>query len=148
VALGLVVAVHVATLNGVDVEAAHPDVWLLHYGALVAIPVALVVAVRMAAPGRRLRDLMRLMPLPARVAIVGLLLYATASFFIIVPMSGGGAPVLRDGHFFLNDHGVMHALSEEAFHARRSLVLRGFSALWLYLYFVAAVYLLLARKKP
>jgi hypothetical protein len=141
----LAALVHVMTLRGIDVAASYPRVWLLHYGIFVAIPITVVIVALAVAPVRGFREIVQLVPAWARVVVVLLFLYAFLNFEVVVPLSGAGTPAVRDGHYILNNHGLVQEISDSQFHAYRSLALRGFSGHWLYLYFVAAVYLLFAK---
>ncbi len=143
IAFALSLAVHVAAVAGFDVEAHFPDVWLLHYGIFPAIASA-VLAV--AAPGAGFRDAVARIPIWARVLIVATFVYAITNLFVVGPLTGAGEPVLQDGRFFFDDHGILREVSEAQFHAQGSLALRLFSAHWLYLYLVSAVCLLFARR--
>ena len=145
-ALALAVSVHAATIAGIDVEARYPSVWLFHYG-IFPLVLAAVLVVFSLAPGARFRDVVLLIPMTARILIVAVFTYAVANFFVIMPLSGAGDPMVRDGRFFLSDHGTLREVSEEQFHAQRSLALRGFSGHWVFLYLVSTVYLLLARAQ-
>jgi hypothetical protein len=142
----LAFAVHVASIIGIDAEAIFPQVWLLHY-AIFPVVVLAVLAARVATSDCRLslRTLLTLVPLPLRVLIGLTLAYAIADFVWLVPQSGGGDPIIRDGHFYVNDHGTIRELSEDAFHRERSVVLRLYSGVWVYLYLFAASLLLLLR---
>jgi hypothetical protein len=78
----------------------------------------------------------------------GGLFYAVAIFLIFTPLSGAGEPVIQDGRFFFNNHGVIREVSESEYHFQRSVSLRLFSSVWLYLYLFAVIYLLGARRPP
>lgn len=141
-------AVHGASILGVDVEALAPEVWYLHGGAMVVVLLALVLAVPWRQPRYKLRELFALVPTWARVLIIAALIYAIANFVFVLPQSGGGDPVQKDGRYFFNNHGVVREVNESEFHAQRSVTMRGFSSVWFYLYLVSALYLLTARRSP
>jgi hypothetical protein len=67
---------------------------------------------------------------------------------IFTPLSGAGDPVIKDGRFFFNNHGVLREASESEYHIQRSVSLRLFSSVGLYLYLFAVVYLFGARRSP
>jgi hypothetical protein len=141
-------AVHLAAINGVDVETLWPRVWLLHAGLFPLVALAVVFAAAGAPhtrpPGTRigLRELLTLVPLLWRLLLGAALAYAVITFFVYAPLSGAGDPIVKDGSFFFDNHGVIREVSEAQFHAQRSSSLRLYSAFWLYLYLFAAVLLL------
>lgn len=151
---GLLLAgtVHVAAIRGVDVEAMWPSVWLLH-GAL--FPIVMLAAVTSAAAGARtrapgtrisLREFLALVPVTARLVIALALIYVIATLFFLGPLTGMGDPTVQDGRFFFNDHGIIREVTDSQFRLQRSLSLRLYSAVWVYLYLFAAVYVLCARR--
>ncbi|MBI1211975.1 MAG: hypothetical protein GC190_10965 [Alphaproteobacteria bacterium] len=144
----LALSVHFASLFGIDLEEKWPEVWLLHYGIFPFILAAAVVLGRLATPSRRFRDAVMLLPLSARLLIAVAFIYAMANFFIVLPLSAGGQPVIRDGRHYLNDHGVLREVTADEFHAQRNLAIRGFSGHWLFLYLASALVLLTARRAP
>lgn len=151
VALGLFVvaiAVHVAAIAALGVEARWPNVWYLHYGVFPLILATVLVIVRTAGPNRKFRDVITLIPVSGRILIGLALLYALASFVLFMPATGAGYPVVRDGQYFLVDHGVAREVSEAQFHTLRDLTIRLFSGCWLFLYLVATLYLLFSRVGP
>jgi hypothetical protein len=141
--------VHAASMRGIDVESAWPNVWVLHY-ALVPIVVFAVLTAVVAAQQKRLGLLsfLGIIPWPALLLLAAAFLYVLVTFFRFVPLSGAGAPVIQNGRFFFNDHGVVREVSEDQFHVERSLSLRLYSSVWIYLYLFSAVYLLAARQPP
>jgi hypothetical protein len=48
--------------------------------------------------------------------------------------------------FFFNDHGIIREVTEDQFHFQRSVSLRLFSSVWIYLYLFSVIYLLGARR--
>jgi hypothetical protein len=60
--------------------------------------------------------------------------------------SGAGDPLIQDGRFFFNDHRIIREVTEDQFHLQRSVSTHLYSSVWLYL--VAVVYLLGARRPP
>jgi hypothetical protein len=64
-----------------------------------------------------------------------------------VPLTSAGIPVLNNGRYFFNDHGVIREVSESAFHAQRAASLRLYSGVWVYLFLISAVFFLLARRR-
>ena len=74
------------------------------------------------------------------------LVYALATFLVFTPASGAGDPLIQDGRFFFNDHGIMREVTEDQFHLQRSVSLRLYSGVWIYLYLFSAIYLLGARR--
>jgi len=141
--------VHVASIRGIDVESAWPTVWGLHY-ALFPMIVLAVIATGVAAGQTRLgfRGFLGLVPVPALIILAVIFVYALVNLLMLTPLSGVGDPVIRDGRFLFNDHGVVREMSEGQFHFQRSVSLRLFSSVWLFLYLSAAVYLLGARPSP
>jgi hypothetical protein len=134
--------VHVASMRGVDVESTWPNVWLLHY-ALFPIVLLAVLTGSAAAGYKRLglSDFLALVPPWALALLAAALLYALAGLLVFAPSSGAGDPVIENGRYFFNDHGVMREVGEAEFHSRRSVSLRLYSSVWLYLYLFAVVYL-------
>ena len=133
-------------MRGVDVEFSWPSAWFLHYALLPIILLAVILASQIAGTGRlRLRDFFTMVPWWGLALLVPALVYALATVFLVVPVSGLGDPLIQDGHFFFNDHGVIREVTEDQFHLQRSVSLRLYSSVWLYLYLVAVVYLLYAR---
>ena len=130
-------------------NSAWPSVWVLHY-ALFPIVVLAVLAANFVAEHKRLglRAFLALAPRPALLLLAVAFLYVLATFFVVTPLSGAGDPVIVDGRFFFNNHGVISEVSEDEFHVQRSLSLRLYSSVWIYLYLFSAVYLLGARRSP
>jgi hypothetical protein len=124
-------------------------VWGLHYALFPIIALA-VIATRVAAGQTRLgfRAFLGLVPVPALIILAVSFVYALANLLMFTPLSGAGAPFISDGRFLFNDHGVVREMSEGQFHYQRSVSLRLFSSVWLFLYLFAAVYLLGARPSP
>jgi hypothetical protein len=77
-----------------------------------------------------------------------MLVCVLANFVLLIPESASGAQLIKDGSFFFNDHGVVREVTEAEYHFQRSLALRLYSSFWVYLYLVAAVILLGARRAP
>lgn len=146
VALALALGAHVASIMTVDVETAYPQVWWLHVTSMVLCGAALLFAMRLAGPKPRLRDLAATVPVWAIAAIAVAFIYVIANFFLLVPLTSAGDPVLKDGRYFFNDHGTIREVSEGAFHAQRAASLRLYSGVWVYLCAIAAALFLLARK--
>jgi hypothetical protein len=138
--------VHIESLRGIDTEFQWPSVWALHYALFPIIALAVLAAV-LASGGKRLsfRAFLALVPVPAWIAMAVVLVYALATFLIFTPLTGMGDPVIVDGRFFFNDHGIMREVTEHQFHLRRSVSLRLYSSFWIYLYLFSLVYLLGAR---
>ena len=145
--LALSAWVQIASIRGVDVESAWPSVWLLHC-ALFPIILLTVLTVSAIAGTKRLglRDLFILAPWWGLALLAAALVYALATFLLVVPASGAGDPLIQDGRFFFNDHGIIREVTEDQFHLQRSVSLRLYSSIWLYLYLVAVVYLLGAKQ--
>jgi hypothetical protein len=93
------------------------------------------------------RAFLALVPTSALILLVAVFFYALATFLIFTPLSGAGDPIVQNDRFFFNNHGVIREVSEDQFHLQRSFSLRLFSAVWLYLYLFAVVYLLGARRR-
>ena len=141
------VAVHIAAIRGIDVEATWPNVWVLHYSLFPILALTGLIAVAIAGEKRLgFRAFIALIPVQATILLAAAFLYALANLFILAPLTGMGAPMVKDSHFAFNDHGTIHEVSEDEFHAQRSLTVRLYSSIWLYLYLFAAVYLLAARR--
>ncbi len=138
--------VQLATVFGIDVEAAQPKVWLLHYGLFPVVLLFIVVVSWMMQSQRRFRYLITHVPMLARIIIIAALLYAAANFVLMMPMTGAGAPIVMDGKFFFNNHGVVSEVTEAQFHAQQSLLLRAYSGHWLFLYLVPAIVLLFWKE--
>ena len=145
--LALAVAVHIASVVNVDVEASYPQVWWMHVTSMVLCGAALLFTVRIAGPKPRLGDLIATIPLWALTAIIAALVYVFVNFFLLVPATGAGDPVLSGGRYFFNDHGTMREVSEGAFHAQRAVSLRLYSGVWVYLCLTSTVLLLMARPR-
>jgi len=71
-----------------------------------------------------------LIPWPGLVLIGLVLIHVLATFVLFVPESAGGAPLIKDGRFFFNDHGVVREVTESEFHFQRSVLLRIYSSVW------------------
>ena len=143
----LSIAVHGLALHGIDVETAWPGVWVLHWAAIPMVVVTVLVVSAIAGkPRPGMRALLGMVPWPARIVLVAALIYTVATFVIVVPSSGAGVPMIRDGRYSFNDHGTVREVSEDEFHAQRSRLLRLYSGVWLYLYLFSVIYLLAARR--
>jgi len=149
VCLLLALIVHGASILGIDSEAKWPQVWLLHGALFLIFPLALLAA-GVVARQKALssRDLLALFPTSVLLLIALAFVYALATFVLLAPRTGLGVPVVKDNHFFFNDHGVIREVTENEFHFQRSVVLRLYSSLWVYLYYLSAVLLLGARPPP
>jgi hypothetical protein len=90
--------------------------------------------------------LVALIPVPALILLVAVFVYVIATFLIFTPLSGAGDPMVQNGRFFFNNHGVIREVSESDYHLQRSVSLRVFSSVWLYLYLFAITYLFSARR--
>jgi hypothetical protein len=119
-------------MRGIDVESAWPKVWVLHYALFPIVVLAVLTAV-VAAQQKRLglRSFLGIIPWPALLVLAAAFLYVLVTFFRFVPLSGAGAPVIQNGRFFFNDHGVVSEVSEDQFHVQRSLSLRLYSSVWI-----------------
>ena len=147
--LGLSGLVHVASLRGIDIKSAWPSVWALHYALFPIIPLTVIAAGVVA--GQKRLGLVLAGAAADLLVLAAAFVYAVATFAIFTPLSGAGDPVIADGRFFFNNHGVIREVSEGEFHLQRSITLRLFSSVWIYLYLFSAIYLLGARrpsKKP
>ena len=146
-ALSLSAWVNIASMRGVDVEFTWPNVWLLHYALIPTIVIAVLTASAVAGQKRLgLRNFLTLVPAWALAVLVVALVYALATFLVFTPASGAGDPLIQDGRFFFNDHGIMREVTEDQFHLQRSVSLRLYSGVWIYLYLFSAIYLLGARR--
>jgi hypothetical protein len=146
-ALSLSAWVNIASMRGVDVEFTWPDVWLLHYALIPTIVIAVLTASAVAGQKRLgLRNFLTLVPAWALAVLVVALVYALATFLVFTPASGAGDPLIQDGRFFFNDHGILREVTEDQFHLQRSVSLRLYSGVWIYLYLFSAIYLLGARR--
>jgi len=145
----LALAVHAASVLGIDSEARWPWVWLLREGTYPVVLMTTLTVWAVAGTRRlRWRDFLSLIPAPALLLIALSLAYVAANFVLfLLRDSGWGLPFVRDGRFFFIDHGVVREVSEDRFHLDRSIVLRWHSGAWAYLYLVAALVLLGARRK-
>ena len=47
--------------------------------------------------------------------------------------------MVHDGRYFFNNHGLIREVTEAQFHALRSVTLRLYSAVWVYLYLFSSV---------
>jgi hypothetical protein len=139
--------VHAGSLRDIDIEAAWPSVWVLHYALFPIVVLAVLTAVVVAEQKRlSFRIFRTLVPGLAWIVFMGTFLYVVATILIVVPLSGAGDPVITDGRYFFNDHGVMREVSEDQFHFQQSMSLRLYSSVWIYLYLFSAIYLLGARR--
>jgi hypothetical protein len=138
--------VHVACLRSIDVESAWPRVWVLHYALFPIVALAVLTAVFVARQKRLgFRAFFALVPASAWIVLAAAFVYAIATF-LISPLSGAGDPVIADGRFFFNDHGIMREVTGEQFQLQRSVSLRLYSSVWIYLYLFSAIYLLGAKR--
>jgi hypothetical protein len=148
IGLLLALAVHVAAIFGVDSESMWPRVWLLHSATFPLGLLAMLTGWALSS-GRQsgLRGYIAVLPVPVRLLIGLALIYAAANMLALAPASGAGEPIIRDGHFFFNNHGAVRGVTEEQFHLQRAVTLRLYSAVWVYLYFLIVAFLLAARRR-
>jgi hypothetical protein len=138
--------VQIESVRGIDAESQWPSVWTLHYALFPVVGLALLAAVVIAEQKRlSFRAFLALVPVPAWIVRAAVLVYVLATFLIFTPLSGAD-PVIVDGRFFFNDHGVMREVSEDQFHIQRSISLRLYSSVWIYRYLFSAIYLLAAKR--
>jgi hypothetical protein len=139
--------VHAASLRGINTESAWRSVWVLHYALFPIVALAVLTAVFVAGQKRLgLRALLALVPAPAWIVLSAAFLYAVVTFLIFTPLSAAGDPVTTDGRYFFNDHGIMREVTGEQFQLQRSVSLRLYSSVWIYLYLFSAIYLLAAKR--
>jgi len=139
--------VHIESVRGIDAEPQWPSVWTLHYALFPIVALAMLAAV-VETEHKRLsfRVFLTFVPVPAWIVLAAVLVYVLATFLIFTPLTGAGDPVIVDGRFFFNDHGIMREVSEDQFHIQRSISLRVYSSVWIYLYLFSAIYLPTARR--
>ena len=141
-------AIHVASIYGIDTEAQVPAVWVFHIGAIVAIWLAFAFGLPKGRSWKTLSSAFVLVPIWARVLIVAALINCLVNFALVLPQTDSGLPEQRGGRYVFNNHGVIRDVSEAEYHAKRALIVRGFSSVWFYLYLVSSLYLLTARREP
>jgi hypothetical protein len=129
-------AVHAASLAGVDVRVAWPGVMWLHALVLGAC-FSLVLG-----PARRrhARSLEDALPRWGVRLVYVLFAYMIVNSVLFAIQSQGGGPHIRDGRYVLNSHGrVLQFLTEEEWHWYRALELRGASGHWVFCALLAAL---------
>lgn len=140
-------AVHIAAIQGVDVEATWPRVWLLHAVVIFSVVLAILSLGAVAEPKRMtFRKFLSLAPVTARILLALALIYACVTFVDFSPLTAAGAPIVKGGRYFFDNHGALSEVTEAQFGVQRSMVLRLYSAFWIYLFLFCAVYLLAARR--
>ena len=145
----IALGVHAAAAAGIDIETDWPNVWLLHYGIFPIFLIAMLFATGLGGLRRRkFLEIVYHMPVYARLLAGAALVYALANFVLIVPSTGYGNAVVKDGQYSFVNHGVVRVVTKDQFHAMRALQIRGFSGHWWFLYFVSALYLLTGHGKP
>jgi hypothetical protein len=139
--------VHIASLGGEGISESDSALWFLHWGIFPLVVLATLTPAARAGRTLTFRELLASIPAPALAVIVLALIYLVASYVLLWPETGAGEPLVRDGRFFFNDHGVVREVTAGAFHLERNLTLRLYSGTWAYLYLVSAV-LLLGTRRP
>jgi len=145
IGLALSLAVHLASLAGVDVAARIPAVWALHLGVF-AVFVPFLLSSRKSLGNRPTRATLRaIMPGWAYVLYVAVLSYALANFFLVFSSQQGTATA-EGGRYILQNHGrLIRDLTPAEYTAARAAELRGFSGHWLLFYFVPFGYFMFAK---
>ncbi len=139
-------AVHAAAIRG-GISADTSELWLLHWGISPLIVLATLTPAALAGRTLTFRELVASIPAPALTVVMLALIYVLASFVLLWPETGAGEPLVRDGRFFFNDHGILREVTAGAFHLERNLTVRLYSGAWAYLYLVSAM-LLLGTRQP
>jgi hypothetical protein len=140
--------VHVASVKGTDIEYAWPHVWAQHYVLFPIVVLAVLTAAIIAEQKERLgfRDFLALVPVPVLILLAAALVYTLATILIFTPLSSAGEPLIENGRYYFNNHGVVYEVTETQLHFQRSVSLRLFSAVWLYLYLFSDAFLLGAKR--
>lgn len=139
--------VHCLTFVPIDVEAAWPGVWLLHFGIFVVF-VPFVFASRRAVGRLGHTDLRAMLPGWAGALLACVFGYAILNFGLMIVHTGGGSPSESHGTFVLENHGrFVRQLSEAEYHLQKAYVVRGFSGHWLVFYLVPALYFLFGPSR-
>jgi hypothetical protein len=86
-------------------------------------------------------------PLAMRLLVAAAFLYTVANFFTYMPMSGMGAPIVKEGRFFFNDHGIIREVTQSEFHTHQSILLRAYSGHWIFLYLLPAIALFTLKRQ-
>jgi hypothetical protein len=142
-------AVHIASAGGLDLASQYSPVWYIHEVSIVMGAVATIFVFRGLGRRPRLSAVISLIPMWAMVAIAIAMIYALANLVWLVPASGAGDPVIADHRFYFNDHGAMHQVTQDQFHAERAKSLRLYSAIWFFLNLTTTLFLFAAREtKP
>jgi len=149
--LTLSIIVHIAGLAGVDVERYVPAILILGMGVLVAWSLS-ITSIVMVAAGQPKPDafgaLRHGVPAAVRIALSSAFVYAAGNFIYFMAVTRGGVASFMDGQYVLQSHGhVIRILTEAQYHRCRVLELRGFSAMWILFYAVAAVGLYYAARE-
>jgi hypothetical protein len=145
----LALAVHIATVFGVDVSSRFPSVWLLHIGALLVFGLFVFSARGAFANGMKLHVIMDHLPTSAVLAVAVAFAYALFNFFLGTNVIGAGNAEVVAGQYVLTSHGrVLAHVSELEYHLRRAWELRLFSGHWLFFYLVPMVYFFFWREQP
>lgn len=81
---------------------------------------------------RLLWRLLKMIPLPARVAFVALMAYAFISTWVLALGMMEGTPEHKDGRYYLHNHGAwVRDLTREGYVYQEALIVRFFSGGWM-----------------
>ena len=158
--LGLLV--HVLSIFDVDVQTQIPYIWLLHLGIFV-VWIPAILTLRKSESIRMFENpdtLKRMNPIaffkvicektPVWIVVIAAagLFYAFVNFLLFMTMQTG-TPALKDGQYYLHNHGkLIRNITEQEYHHYKASLLRGFSGHWIAFYGIAAAVLYPFRKEP
>lgn len=151
--LGLIL--HLLSLADFDIAGEAPFVWLLHIGIFVVwIPTILALRnneelkayqqsrmLNRANPFGVVKIIFRQTPTWLTIVAVAGFFYAGINFMLFMS-SQTGVPSIKDGQYFLHNHGqFIKNLTEQEYHHYKANEIRGFSGHWLAFYGIAAAVL-------
>jgi hypothetical protein len=127
------VAVNLSTLLGFDPLRNGESVWWIHVLVLLPSAAAIYYGNKVVGKGsdayKAVTDATpRWMRVTGRVFII----YGAISFILLFILNEGGNTMVRDGKYFLMNHGtIIRPLNEEEFHRHQAYVVLGFSGIWI-----------------
>jgi hypothetical protein len=143
--LALSLAVHTASLFGVDVMSLVPFVWALHVGVFIVFAPAVLLARKRFGARPVLAELRQAFPGWVKVLAGVFFAYAVINFYVSFS-SMAGTPAVKVGQYVLENHGrIVRALSSAEYTSLRARVIRGFSGHWMVFYFFGFAYFAFCR---
>jgi hypothetical protein len=145
VAFGLSVVVHGATFFAINLPEKVPLLWGLHVAAIAAFG-SMILASR-GLHSRRTAFALPNWPAWGYLLAIGAFIYAFINFALFLGRMEGGSPEVRDGSYFLSDHGrIIRELTADQYHWLQVYIVRGFSGHWMF--FLVLPYLYFRFREP